>query len=225
MKKTILLFAIAALGFSSIAHATLINRGADSLGNRLIYDTDLNITWYDYTNSRDTWQNQMNWASNLSVTYDGQVFDDWRLPSTVDGPDNLSYDDITSLDFNNTSSEMGHLYYTELGNLGYVSTSGAYPQSGYGLQNTGDFQHLRSYDYWSGTEYSLDTNRAWYFAHFFGLQHSYYKDHWFGMNALAVRSGDVVAAHTNPVPEPGTWMLLGSGLVGLAAFRKRFTRQ
>jgi hypothetical protein len=33
------------------AHAFLINRGTDLLGNRLIYDNDLDITWYDYSNA------------------------------------------------------------------------------------------------------------------------------------------------------------------------------
>lgn len=37
--------------------------------------------------------------------------------------------------------------------------------------------------------------------------------------AWAVRSGDVAAS--TPVPEPGSFMLLGSGLTGLVMFRKR----
>ncbi len=28
--------------------------GQDALGNGLIYDTGLDVTWYDYTNSPDT---------------------------------------------------------------------------------------------------------------------------------------------------------------------------
>ena len=69
MKKSLaVLFGLVLLmGLSLQAHAALLNRGTDSLGNRLIYDSDLNITWYDYTKSYDTWQNQMNWASALTV--------------------------------------------------------------------------------------------------------------------------------------------------------------
>ena len=52
MKRTFILAVIMAmvLVFSMQAQAALQNLGTDSLGNRLIYDTDLNITWYDYTN-------------------------------------------------------------------------------------------------------------------------------------------------------------------------------
>jgi hypothetical protein len=65
------------LGFSLQAQAELFNRGADNLGNRLIYDSDISITWYDYTNSYSTWQFQMSWASALTVDFGGTIYDDW----------------------------------------------------------------------------------------------------------------------------------------------------
>lgn len=138
-----LLIAIAmVVGFSAQAYATLILRGTDTLGNRLIYDDDLNITWYDYTTSLDTWQNQVNWASALTVIFGGTIYDDWRLPSTVDGPWVWGYDGTTTGGYNITSNEMGHLFYTELGNLGLYATDGTNPQPCYGLTNTGYFLNL-----------------------------------------------------------------------------------
>ena len=79
----LLLLALAmVIGLSAQSNATLILRGTDTLGNRLIYDTDLNITWYDYTNAVDIWQNQVNWASALTVDFNGTVFNDWRLTAS-----------------------------------------------------------------------------------------------------------------------------------------------
>ena len=66
----VVLFAVFFISTLS-ANATLELRGTDSQGNRLIYDSDLNITWYDYTapwQNDGTWQHQMNWASALSVS-------------------------------------------------------------------------------------------------------------------------------------------------------------
>ena len=218
MKRIFILAVIVAmvLGFSMQAHATLYNQGTDSLGNRLIYDKDLDITWYDYTKSNDTWQNQVNWASGLSVSGGDLVgvYDDWRLPTTVDGPYVCWYDGTTTCGYNITSSEMGHLFYTELGNKGLQATDGTI-QPVWGLTNTGDFQHLQLGYYWSGTELTSNTNGAWSFGTYYGGQSYGYKVNQ-RYYAVAVHPGDVAN-----IPEPGTLLLLGSGLGGLIAFRKR----
>lgn len=152
---TFLMALVMVLGLTVTANATLILRGTDSLGNRLIYDDDLDITWYDYT-IWDSWGNSMSWADALSINFGGAIYDDWRLPSSVDGPPvrppgsgaPLNYES-----YNITGSEMGNLYYTELGNLGYCDTAGNCPQPSFGLTNTGPFTNLEASYYWSGTEY------------------------------------------------------------------------
>src|SRR4030065_69711 len=113
MKKiyVFLVTLILVLGLSVQAHATLILRGTDSLGNRLIYDNDLDIT----------------------------------------------------------GSEMGNLYYTELGNLGYCDTAGNCPQPSFGLTNTGPFTNLEASYYWSGTEYAPNVF-SWVFNFYDGGQ-------------------------------------------------------
>ncbi len=197
------------------AHASLINRGTDTAGNRLIYDNDLDVTWYDYTNT-GSWTNMVAWSDTLSVDFGVSTFADWRLPTTADVPYVWGTAGTTSAGYNITNSEMGHLFYTELENLGRFDTSGS-PQSGWGLTKTEDFQDLSADIYWFGTEYN--TLSAWTFSFYDGTQGAHNKTYTH-LSALAVHSGDVAA-----VPEPHAFTLLVISLVGMTIFGVRIRRQ
>ena len=180
--------------------------------------------------SPTTWQDQLAQAtilgSNLTVTLDPGYTSTidwttgWRLPATIDGAYDWGNDGTTTAGFNITTSEMGHLYYDELGNLGYRDPSGN-TQAGYGLQYIGIFDNLsESFMYWSGTEYT-PTNwgrpTAWDFEMAFGAQNVHYQVS--GGYGLAVHVGQV-----SSVPVPATVWLFVSGLTGLAVLGKRRTK-
>jgi hypothetical protein len=212
-------------------HAALIDNGLDSNRNHLIYDSGLNITWYDYNPGPMNWSQAASWASSLTV---GGV-SGWTLPATL--PVNsstynyaFSFDGSTDVGYNisaagsaypgSTGSGMAYLYY-ELGNKGFYGVTGL-PVSAfglvYGLVNTGPFQNLyQSAGYWSGTEYAPISADAWGFYMYWGEQvHDGKANEYY---ALAVHPGNVT-----PVPIPGTVLLLAPGLLGLMVVRRRFKK-
>ncbi|MCC6544648.1 MAG: hypothetical protein IT392_09125 [Nitrospirae bacterium] len=142
---------ILVFGISVSAHTTLMD-----MGDGTIYDTDIQLSWLQDANYAKTsgydddglmdWFTANTWADNLPFA----GFDNWRLPTTLQ-PDSSCYSQYDSGGFfpvqgygyNCTGSEMGHLYYTELGNT-----------AGGPLTNIGDFTNLQPYSYWSGTTFA-----------------------------------------------------------------------
>ncbi len=202
------------LGLPLAAHASLFDRG-----NGLIYDTDLNLTWLadanaalgsafddgtDTTDGRMSWQSAVDWAASLNA---GGVTG-WRLPSTA-VPDATCSNPTSAYNFSCTGSEMGHLFYVELG--GTPNTT---------ILTSGDpallalFSNIQG-TYWSGTTEPGFPDYAMTFTFTQGNQSDAFKTTNF-IPGWAVHDGDIAV-----VPAPGAAWLLGTGLLGLIASTRR----
>lgn len=149
---------------------------------------------------------QTNWGGALhwidAMNSDGGVgylgFNDWRLPYTLQPDASCDVQGANgSSGYSCTGSEMGHLYYSALGNI---------PGS---TLNMGPFSNIQqSSAYWSDTEFAPSTDGAWTFLMLDGDQSPHLRSLDF-FYAWAVRSGDV-----STVPLPAAVYLFGSGLLG-----------
>ncbi len=154
------------IGLSASAQGKLID-----MHDGTIYDTDTQLSWLKDAGAGGlkTWLYAKAWAKGLTVAN----LTGWRLPAA---------DPACDIAHNCTRSEMGHLYYTELGNT-----------AGGPLTNTGPFTNLQPDSYWSDTEYAPNPNRAWFFYFGNGHQNAGIKDLYYFVWAVCPGARDVSA--------------------------------
>ena len=147
-----------------------------------------------------------------ATTYGG--YNDWRLPNTVH-PD-ASCDGNGALAFGyQCSSELGHLFWKELGGARNELIS-AHHNANYDL-----FTNLQNYSYWSGTTVPGNDNYAWFFFTDDGWQIRYAKSTigpTTAVSAWAVRDGQVPT-----VPVPSALWMFGSAIACLVGVSGRKT--
>jgi hypothetical protein len=189
MKKIIIFSFMSFLlfGIARPVYTELIDRGGG-----LIYDTDRNITFLQDMNYAQTisydGDGRMTWdEANQFIEYMNETiqfgYTNWRLPTA------LNEDGSGPVEgFYATGSEMGHLYYTELGNERRIS--GLEPE----FEHRGPFINYTEdgYWYWSSTETAHDPSLSWYFAFYNGDQAHSGKE--LDNHVWPVRDGDVVPA-------------------------------
>lgn len=235
MKLSSLLAALVCVIFSGTSHAALqgrdLNGSIDSF--EAYYDTDLNITWLADANYALTSRNgytvngrltsgAMSWITShlmvntliISDNFNHISYDNWRLPSALnqDGTG-------TCTGSNCTGSEMGHLFYTELGGV-----------AGQSIHIT----HNANYNLFSNIKPSSPDHAPVYYwmdvlggaeggGGAFDMRSGYQDGHYCCDNLFyvwAVSDGDVGIA---AVPEASTYamMLAGLALIGVAARRRK----
>ena len=187
------------------APATLVDYGGG-----LIYDTDRNLTWLQQPNNTPmNWYQAISWAEGLSyhdpvrdVTWTG-----WRLPTALE-PNGAD----PNLNVGQFGSEMGHLFASELGNVGWPQ----YNDPNYGLQNKGPFLTLMGTAYWTGTGSYPSPEHACYWDFGNGTPNANYKSAT-SFRALAVHDGNLATS----APEPSSALLLLGSAMMLAGWRRR----
>lgn len=170
-------------------------------GQNLIWLRDTNWAWNSgYQTGFMTWYEAMAWASQLSVTWNGTTYDDWRLP---------------------TVAEMSYLHDNYSANglpIGTGFEDASDPENPVRHTDPGPFLVNQFIANQSADAWALDEDPATGFA--YGMDMDAYFGAWLIDKAI---SGDNLTWGAVMVPEPETWVLLlaGAGLLGWRLRQKR----
>lgn len=149
---------------------------------------------FNTSNGRMNWWGAQAFVDYLnSIDYGGS--NQWHLPSSGSNP---------PVGYNQTGSELGQLFYSELGGT-----------AGSNIPDTDIFNNEQPYQYWSGTEYVANPINAWNFITDYGYQ--VYNHKTSQLNVWAISPGQVPAA----VPVPAAAWLFGPALLSLLSVRRR----
>lgn len=228
-------------GFATFSNAALVDNGGG-----MIYDTNLNITWYNYNPYDDIdyggsfrqpnlmWYMAKDWANSLSL---GNV-SGWRLPETspLNGVEwnNLgSWNGSTdgwaynisapgSAYAGTNASELAHLFYVTLGNQGRYDIYGNENPNWLNPINKGLLTNIQAYNNFYASNSPRDyMGDVFTFDLQGGLQSTVYTTTGRGA-AIAVHDGNIGPNGViGAAPLPSAVWLLGSGLAGLIGLRRK----
>jgi hypothetical protein len=235
---------LAACSVATPTLAALVDRG-----NGLLYEDVLNITILQDANfaktsgfdsdGRMTWETANSWVQSLTIANTGG----WRLPTTqplngssysttfsTSGSTDYGYNVSApgSLSAGATSSEMAYLFFNSLGNIAEFNLDGS-PSAcrnvqigtAHCLSNTGLFDNLESYTYWSGSA-SPEAGSYWTFTMDGGFQP--FSPGGSSLYALLVHDGDIASLVNGSLPEAPSLILSFTALALLLARANRKSR-
>ena len=170
--------------FGVTAYATLVD-----MNDGTIYDTDTQLSWLKDAGAGGAklWADAVAWAASLNNSGGFAGLTGWRLPNP---------DQNCAQNLNCINSEMGHLYYTELGNVAGVDLGTGNPST---LTNVGPFTNLQGCwycYYWTGAV-TADPRFAWTFSFHNGGQYANAQEDCNNFLVWAVRSGARTIPCTN----------------------------